>query len=43
MEKKFETQFKKIWKGSDPTIIEPEKYENRFKKAIKKYFVSMCI
>ena len=43
LEKKFENQFKKIWKGNEPTIIEPEKYENRFKKAIRKYFIAMCI
>jgi len=30
-------------KGNEPTIIEPEKYKRRFKKAIKKYFIAMCI
>lgn len=39
----FETRFKKFWKGNEPTIIEPEKYKKRFKKAIKRYFVAMCI
>lgn len=39
----LETRFKKLWKGNEPTIIEPEKYKRRFKKAIKKYFIAMCI
>ena len=39
----LETRFKKFWKGNEPTIIEPEKYKRRFKKAIKKYFIAMCI
>jgi 1-phosphatidylinositol-3-phosphate 5-kinase len=43
LEKMLETRFKKFWKGNEPTIIEPEKYKKRFKKAIKKYFVAMCI
>ena len=43
LEKMLETRFKKFWKGNEPTIIEPEKYKRRFKKAIKKYFVAMCI
>jgi len=43
IEKMFEMHIKKIWKGNEPTIIEPEKYKQRFKKAIKKYFVAMCI
>ena len=42
LEKILETRFKKFWKGNEPTIIEPEKYKKRFKKAIKKYFIAMC-
>ena len=42
-EKYFETKIKKIWKGHEPTIIDPEKYKKRFKKAIKRYFIAMCI
>ena len=30
-------------KGQEPTIIEPERYKKRFKKAIKRYFIAMCI
>ena len=43
LEKMLETRFKKFWKGNEPTIIEPEKYKKRFKKAIKKYFIAMCV
>ena len=39
----FETTFKKITRLNEPTIIHHEKYKQRFKKAIKKYFVAMCI
>ena len=31
LEKMLETRIRKLWKGKDPTIIEPEKYKNRFK------------
>ena len=43
LEKILESRIKKILKGNEPTIIEPEKYKKRFKKAIKKYFIAMCI
>ena len=43
LEKILESRIKKILKGNEPTIIEPEKYKRRFKKAIKKYFIAMCI
>lgn len=29
--------------GEAPTIIDPEKYKLRFKRAMKKYFVGMSI
>jgi hypothetical protein len=29
--------------GEIPTIIDPDKYKLRFKKAMKRYFVGMCI
>ena len=43
VEKMFEYKFKKVVKGAEPTICEPERYKKRFKKAMKRYFVAMCI
>lgn len=43
LEKILESRIKQILRGNEPTIIEPEKYKKRFKKAIKKYFIAMCI
>ena len=43
MEKRLENKVKKIWKGIEPTIVEPERYKQRFKRAIRMYFIGMCI
>lgn len=44
LDKIFESKFKGIIHGGEaPTIVDPEKYKQRFKKAMKKYFVGMCI
>lgn len=41
-DKKMETMAKKISKGgATPTIVDPEEYRNRFKKAMNKYFVEV--
>ena len=32
-----------VYGGETPTIVDPDKYRQRFKKAMKKYFVGMCI
>ena len=44
LDKIFESKFKNIINGGEaPTIVDPEKYKQRFKKAMKRYFVGMCI
>ena len=40
----FESKFKNIVYGGEvPTIVDAEKYKQRFKRAMKRYFVGMCI
>lgn len=42
-DKKMETMAKKISKGgATPTIVEPEEYRDRFKKAMNKYFMEVA-
>lgn len=43
LEKIFESKFKNFVKGQEPTIVDPDKYKQRFKQAMKSYFVGMCI
>lgn len=44
LDKIFESKFKNIVYGGEvPTIVDPEKYKQRFKRAMKRYFVGMCI
>jgi len=43
LEKMLETRIKKFIKRNEPTIIEPERYKKRFKNAIRRYFIGMCI
>ena len=44
LDKIFESKLKNIMSGGEvPTIIDPDKYKIRFKRAMKKYFVGMCI
>ena len=44
LDKIFESKFKNIVYGGEvPTIVDPEKYKQRFKKAMKRYFVGMCV
>ena len=39
----LEMRFKRLIRGSEPTIIDPESYKKRFVEAVKKYFIAMCI
>jgi hypothetical protein len=42
LDKVFEVQFKRIInRGEVPTIVDPEKYKYRFKRAMKGYFIGM--
>jgi len=42
LDKIFEGQFKRIInRGEVPTIVEPDKYKYRFKRAMKRYFIGM--
>ena len=42
LDKVFEGQFKRIInRGEVPTIVDPEKYKYRFKRAMKRYFIGM--
>ncbi len=42
LDKVFEGQFKKIInRGEVPTIVDPEKYKYRFKRAMKRYFIGL--
>jgi 1-phosphatidylinositol-3-phosphate 5-kinase len=42
IDKVFEGQFKRIInRGEVPTIVDPEKYKYRFKRAMKRYFIGM--
>jgi hypothetical protein len=44
LDKIFEGQFKRIInRGEVPTIVDPDKYKLRFKKAMKRYFIGMVI
>ena len=38
---KFETEYKKLKSGKDPTVIPPEQYAERFVTAMKKYFIKV--
>ncbi len=40
----FEGQFKRIMnRGEVPTIVDPDRYKYRFKRAMKRYFIGMII
>lgn len=42
LDKIFEGKFKRIInRGEVPTIVDPDKYKIRFKKAMKRYFIGM--
>jgi 1-phosphatidylinositol-3-phosphate 5-kinase len=42
LDKIFEGQFKRIInRGEVPTIVDPDKYKMRFKRAMKRYFIGM--
>lgn len=44
IDKIFEGQFKRIInRGEVPTIVDPDKYKLRFKKAMKRYFIGMVV
>lgn len=43
LEKMLENKFKKMIKRNEPTITEPERYKKRFKNAVKRYFIGMCV
>jgi len=44
LDKILESKFKGLVSGGKkPTIVEPELYKKRFKKAMKMYFVGMCV
>ena len=41
LEKQLESVGKRIIKGTVPTVLEPDDYKERFRKAMKKYFVEV--
>ena len=44
LDKIFEGKFKRIInRGEVPTIVDPDKYKLRFKKAMKRYFIGMVV
>ena len=43
IEKRIESKAKKFLGAIEPTIIEPDRYKKRFKRAIRMYFIGMCI
>lgn len=43
LERMLEMRFKRLIRGSEPTIVDPESYKKRFVEAVKKYFIAMCI
>jgi 1-phosphatidylinositol-3-phosphate 5-kinase len=44
LDKIFECKFKRMMNGGEvPTIVEPDKYKFRFKKAMKRYFIGMVV
>lgn len=44
IDKIFESKFKNFMSGGEvPTIVDPEKYKLRFKRAMRRYFVGMAI
>jgi hypothetical protein len=44
LDKIFEGQFKRIInRGEVPTIVDPDKYKQRFKRAMKRYFIGMVV
>lgn len=44
LDKIFEGQFKRIInRGEVPTIVDPDKYKLRFKRAMKRYFIGMVV
>jgi 1-phosphatidylinositol-3-phosphate 5-kinase len=44
LDKIFEGKFKRIInRGEVPTIVDPDKYKFRFKRAMKRYFIGMVV